>query len=106
MNEFKTALMLCGLADSEAAEYFGVSSDTAKGWSAERIEPPVEIWRKLAALYIKITVVTECALDNTNEPELDRKALSEFSEEYDGEQLPGHAEDTVAAMFKLGRQSV
>jgi transcriptional regulator with XRE-family HTH domain len=54
MTRFKYALGLCGLSQSEAAEYLGVSVSSVEKWSRGVKGPPIGVWEDLARLWAQI----------------------------------------------------
>lgn len=48
---FSAALKICGLIHSDAADYFDVSIDTVKSWSAGRNPVPEGVWAELRDLW-------------------------------------------------------
>ncbi len=54
MTRFKYALGLCGLSQSEAAEYLGVSVSSIEKWSRGVKGPPPGVWEDLARLWAEI----------------------------------------------------
>lgn len=54
MTTFASALRLCGLTHSEAADFLNVRIDTLKSWSAGRNPVPTGVWQDIAELWRKI----------------------------------------------------
>lgn len=63
MTTFRHALMICGLSQTEAADFLGVRLDTIKSWSAGRRRVPVGAWKMLAGLYEQIQDAADGAAD-------------------------------------------
>jgi len=51
MTVFKQAIAICGLNQTEAANFFDVRLDTVKSWCAGRNQVPDGVWEQLSELY-------------------------------------------------------
>lgn len=104
MTIFKAALGICGLSQTEAADFFPASLNSIKDWSAGRANPPPGIWRKLADLYDQIVQASEDALDTLEIGEVKRHTVNDLAKHLHGEGLPTQgAQMAASAMFFLSR---
>lgn len=101
MTTFKSAIAICGLSMREAAEFLGVSYDTAKSWSQGRNAPPMGVWQDLAGLYARIEGAADFAASNL-EPDLIALRIANNLQADQGEKpLPGSGPDVAGAMALL-----
>ena len=59
----KQAIAICGLTQSEAANYLNVSPDTVKSWCSDRRTVPDGVWSELAKLYDHMEMVCDETID-------------------------------------------
>lgn len=98
MTTFASALRLCGLSQSEAADFFGVRLDTVKSWSAGRNPIPNGVWQMLADLWRRIEdAADEASLSDAIH---DQRAKSDLSVD-DADGLPGSAGSAAGALALL-----
>lgn len=95
---FAAALQLCGLSQSEAAEFFDVRLDTVKSWSAGRNGVPDGVWQMLADLWRRIEDAADGASAN---PAIADTRATLHLESDDEEGLPGGAAASAGAMALL-----
>lgn len=101
---FKAALGVCGLSQTEAADFLGVALPTIKDWSRGSFAPPVGVWRMLADLYDQIDNAAQTALDTLELEDFDRRAMNDVAIMATGEKLPTDgAQAAAAAIFVLTR---
>ncbi|QKV17842.1 helix-turn-helix domain-containing protein [Oricola thermophila] len=96
---FAQMLSICGLSQSEAADFLNVPLNTIKKWGQGRNDPPLGVIKELADLYDLMDEAAEAALD------LIRKhAADEIEMAYSGEhgRWPSvRCAMTVEAMIRL-----
>lgn len=88
MTTFKHALMICGLTQSEAADFLGVRIDTVKSWSAGRNAPPEGVWKLLASLFNQIQDAADGAADAMALDGIDPRAWNNIEADIQGDELP------------------
>lgn len=96
---FKKTISICGLTQSEAANFLGVRIDTVKSWCADRNTPPAGAWRELADLYDQMQCAVEAALELIEEKQPDEVEIS-YSGEHGRWPSVGCAM-TIEAMIRL-----
>lgn len=94
---FSAALQICGLSQSQAAEFLGVRPDTVKSWGAGRNPPPAGVWDMLADLYARI----EMAADDARDRLPDNVLILDNIEADDEDGLPGDGPAISGAMALL-----
>ena len=95
---FSAAIRLCGLSQSEAAEFLGVRLDTVKSWSAGRNRVPHGVWQMLADLWRRIEDAADAA--SMDDAILDPRALESITTD-DADGLPDGADAAAGAMALL-----
>lgn len=80
MSAFKQALAICGLTQSEAADFLNVRLDTVKSWSSGRNPVPDGVWQQLGEIYDRMDESADNAVELIREKQPDE---IEFS--YSGE---------------------
>lgn len=88
MTAFKSAIGICGLSQSEAAEFLDVSVDTVKSWCAGRANPPLGVWKLLASLFEQIQDAADNAADVMNLEGIDPRAFNNIEADVPGDELP------------------
>lgn len=101
MSTFKSALAICGLSQSQAADYFDVSLQTVKHWSSQRNAPPEGVWKMLSALYSQIEDAADFAAGKIELGEVDPRQWPNISADVGADPLPGGAADAAGAMALL-----
>lgn len=96
---FKQALSICGLSQTEAAEFLDVRPDTIKSWCADRNPVPKAIWQELGDLYATMITASETALELIEEKQPDEIEIS-YSGEH-GKWPSVRCAMTVEAMIRL-----
>lgn len=96
MTTFKSCLAICGLSQSQAADFLGVALQTVKHWSSGRNNPPEGVWQMLSELYARIERAADNAavqLDGVN-PRQWGKIQADLGED----PLPDGSDDVAGAM--------
>lgn len=88
MSTFKSAIGVCGLSQSEAAAFLGVSVDTIKSWCAGRANPPRGVWELLASLFQQIQDAADGAADHMALEGIDPRAWGNIEADISGQELP------------------
>lgn len=88
MSAFKSALGVCGLSQSEAAEFLEVSIDTVKSWCSGRANPPLGVWRLMASLFEQVQDAADGAADVMDIDGIDPRALNNIEADMHGNELP------------------
>ena len=101
MTTFKSALALCGLTQTEAAECFSVSLQTVKHWSSGRNRPPEGVWDMLSDLFERVQDAADYAADHMAIDGIDPRAFGEIEADTGTDPLPGHADRIAGAMALL-----
>lgn len=101
MTTFKAAIAICGLSQSEAAEYLGVSIQSVKNWGSGKSAPPIGVWEMLADLYQRVEDAADGACSMI-EPDLsDRMVMNNIAADCGDDPLPGRGPDVAGAMALL-----
>lgn len=88
MTAFKSSIGVCGLSQSEAAEFLEVSIDTVKNWCSGRANPPLGVWQLLASLFEQIQDAADGAADVMNLEGIDPRAFNNVEADIPGNELP------------------
>ena len=89
MTAFKSALGICGLAQTEAAAFLDVSIDTVKSWCAEGpSSPPRDVWLRLADLFDHIQDAADGVADITALDGVDPHAWNNFKADIPADEMP------------------
>lgn len=81
-STYKTARVLCGLSQSDAAIFHKVSEATIASWSSGRVSPPLEAWVQLSE---RFQIIESAAVSISEELEpflMNRQALASISETF------------------------
>lgn len=103
MTTFKTALSLCGMTQSEAADFLGVRLDTVKSWCSDQNpkSPPEHAWRLLASLFQQIQDAADGAADTMALDGIDPRAYNMIEADIPGNELPTSAALKAAGAMAL-----
>ena len=101
MTAFKSALGVCGLSQSEAAEFLQVSVDTVKSWGAGRANPPLGVWQLLASLFEQIQDAADGAADVMSLDGIDPRAWNNIEADLTVDQLPTQGALNAAGAMAL-----
>lgn len=88
MTTFKSALNICGLSQSEAAEFLEVSIDRVKNWCSGRANPPKDVWTMLASLFEQIQDAADGAADLMALDGIDPRAYNNIEADIRHDALP------------------
>lgn len=88
MSAFKSALGVCGLSQTEAADFLQVSIDTVKSWCSGRANPPRGVWQMLASLFQQIQDAADGAADVMDLEGIDPRAYNAIEADITGNELP------------------
>lgn len=88
MTAFKSSLGVCGLSQSEAADFLEVSIDTVKSWCSGRANPPLGVWQLLASLFEQVQDAADGAADVMDLEGIDPRAFNNVEAEIPGHELP------------------
>lgn len=88
MTAFKSSLSVCGLSQSEAAEFLEVGIDTVKSWCSGRANPPLGVWTLLASLFEQVQDAADGAADVMDLDGIDPRAFNNVEAEIPGNELP------------------
>ncbi len=88
VTAFKSSLGVCGLSQSEAADFLDVSIDTVKSWCSGRANPPLGVWQLLASLFEQIQDAADGAADAMNLEGIDPRAFNNIEADIPGDELP------------------
>ncbi len=101
MTTFKSAMSICGLSQSEAAEFLGVSIQSVKDWSRGKSAPPVGVWEMLSDLYVRIEGAADFASANLEPGMMDRRVMNNVQADQGDDPLPGGGAHVAGAMALL-----
>ncbi|MCB1447070.1 MAG: hypothetical protein KDJ87_15090 [Rhizobiaceae bacterium] len=101
MSTFKYAIAICGLSQSEAAEFLQVSIDTIKSWSSSRAHPPFGVWSQLASLWRQIEEACDGAASEIEIGRVDRVYFNNIEADIVGNELPFEGARKVAGAMAL-----
>lgn len=101
MSTFKSAIAVCGLSQSEAAEFLGVSLDTVKSWCQERRQVPKGVWKMMAELFERVQDAADFAAEHMAENGIDPKAFENLDADNGPDPLPEGATRVAGAMALL-----
>lgn len=85
---FKSAIGICGLSQSEAAEFLSVSIDTVKSWCSGRANPPLGVWQMIASLFEQIQDAADEAAHTMALDGIDPRAYNQIEADIPGRELP------------------
>lgn len=88
MTAFKSSIGVCGLSQSEAAEFLDVSIDTVKSWCSGRANPPLGVWQLLASLFEQVQDAADGAADVMNLEGIDPRAFNNVEADIPSNELP------------------
>ncbi len=88
MSAFKSAIGVCGLSQTEAADFFQVSLDTVKSWCSGRSNPPLGVWQMLASLFEQVQEAADAAADVMAIDGIDPRAWNNIEADIPGDELP------------------
>lgn len=88
MTVFKSALGVCGLSQSEAADFLEVSIDTVKSWCSGRANPPLGVWQLMASLFEQVQDAADGAADAMEIDGIDPRAFNNVEADMLGNELP------------------
>lgn len=88
MTTFKSALGVCGLSQTEAADFLQVSVDTVKSWCAGRANPPLGVWQTIASLFEQVQNAADGAADVMDLEGVDPRAFNSIEADINGDELP------------------
>lgn len=98
MTTFKAAIGLCGLSQSAAAEYLGVSLASVKDWSRGKTAPSQGVWDDLADLYDRIEDAAEFAADKIEPDLMARHVMNQITADSGSDPLPSGADYAAGAL--------
>jgi len=101
MATFKSAIAICGLSQSEAADFLQVSIDTVKSWCSGRSNPPLGVWQQLSSLFEQIQNAADNAADIMSLDGIDPRAWNNLEADLTDDALP-----TVGAMQAAGAMAL
>lgn len=101
MTTFKSSLGVCGLSQSEAAEFLEVSIDTVKSWCSGRANPPLGVWQLLASLFEQVQDAAEGAADVMDIEGVDPRAFNNIEADIPGNELPASGAINAAGAMAL-----
>lgn len=89
MSTYKACRQLCGLTQTDAADFHQVSVDTIKAWDKGRSIPRQGVWTELASLWKQIEDACDGAAGAIEFGEVDfRKVLASVEADISGNELP------------------
>lgn len=88
MTTFKSALNVCGLSQTEAADFLGVQLNSVKKWSSGTLNPPLAVWQMLASLFEQIQDAADGAADAMALEGIDPRAFNNIEADIRHDQLP------------------
>lgn len=88
MTAFKSSIGVCGLSQSEAADFLDVSIDTVKSWCSGRANPPLGVWRLMASLFEQVQDAADGAADVMDIDGIDPRAFNNIEADMPGNELP------------------
>ena len=101
MTTFKRSIQACGLSQSEAAEFLGVSLQSVKDWSRGKSVPKPGVWQMLANLFQDIL---DCADYGAHVMEIEGirpEAYSDIESDVGGNDLPNESTRQIAGSMAL-----
>lgn len=101
MAAFKSSLSVCGLSQSEAADFLEVSIDTVKSWCSGRANPPRGVWVMLANLFEQIQDAADGAADVMALDGIDPRAYNNIEADIPHDTLPATGAQSVAGAMAL-----
>ena len=101
MTTFKSALSICGLSQSQAADLFDVKIDTVKSWCAGRNAPPPGVWDMLADLYRRIEDAADHASAKIEIGDVHPRQWGHIQSDDGADPFPGAGADVAGAMALL-----
>jgi DNA-binding XRE family transcriptional regulator len=101
MTAFKSSLSICGLSQSEAAEFLEVSIDTVKSWCSGRANPPLGVWQLLASLFEQVQDAADGAADIMDLEGIDPRAFNNVEADIPGNELPASGAIAAAGAMAL-----
>lgn len=100
MTTFKSAIYLCGLSQSGAADYLGVSLASIKDWCRGKGAPPIGVWIMMADLWGRIEDAGESAAEIIDPESMDRQQLNGVQTDEGSDPLP-EGSDTAAGALAI-----
>lgn len=101
MTAFKYALSVCGLSQSEAADFFQVSLQQVKNMSNGRTTVPPGIWLQLSSLFEQIQDTADGAADIMVLDGIDPRAYNNVEADMPGHELPQRGSIKAAGAMAL-----
>lgn len=101
MTAFKSALGVCGLSQTEAADFLSVSVPTVKAWSSGKYSPPLGVWQMLASLFEQIQDAADGAADAMALDGIDPRAWNNIEADIRGHELPAKGALSAAGAMAL-----
>lgn len=101
MTTFKSSLAICGLSQSEAAEFLGVSLQSVKNWGRGKGSPPFGVWVMLADRFKSILDAGEMAADSIDPESMDRLQLNHVTADDGLDPMPDSATHAAGAVAVL-----
>lgn len=101
MTTFKAALAICGLSETDAADYLGVPLAQIEAWHGGAASPPRDIWGRLAVIYSRIEDAATYASDDLEPEMIEDGALRAPLRNRAIEALPGGAQTVASALALL-----
>ena len=100
MSTFKSALALCGLSQSEASLFLGVSKSSIDKWNrgVSGYNPPEGVWVMLADRMRSILEAADYGADHMSVEGIDPRAWSNISVSLGNDNLDSSAEKIAGAM--------
>lgn len=98
---FKYARMACGLSQSEAAAYLGVSLSSVQSFDTGRRPVPDGVWSMLADLFERIQDAADFAADHMAEAGIDARAFQNVDADDGNDPLPESSAKLAGAMALL-----
>lgn len=101
MTTFKRSIQACGLSQSEAAEFFGVSLQSIKDWCRGRSVPKHGVWEMLSNLYSDIMDSADYGAHVMDAEGVRPEAFYNIESDMDGNDLPNSATREMAGAVAL-----
>ncbi len=101
MTTFKRSLQACGLSQSEAAEFFGVSLQSVKDWCRGKSVPKPGVWKMLSDLYADIQDHAEYGADVMDAEGIRPEAYSNIAVDIGHDTLPNESTREMAGAVAL-----
>ena len=101
MTTFKRSIQACGLSQTEAAEFLGVSLQSVKEWCRGKYTPQPGVWQMIANLHRDIEDCADYGAHVLETDGLRQESYSHIESDVGGNDLPNQSTREIAGAKAL-----